>query len=329
MSSARPHKPPPQSPARGDIQPPPNPEEWETPTASPCCQFVQILLALANLQPPPSPLTGQTAARQRDRPWGFASCQQRLALIAPRVPERHFRSYFLCRYSAHPPLPMALPQEVPTAKRRLFLQNRVRSAFCSQSLCNLRVPFDFDLKEIKTLARVSQAARFPSMENCPKLCPSVMFWFRAASEPTAIAAAVEKPEPNKPAWGTPSTLTCSLPALHSIVFSTFGSTGFCFFFLSDFLILTFRAADTGIKGVTWAPLCQLRDPAHLQQQTLFWNSQHHPDTTWTPPGYHLDVIQTPYGHQPAMKLIGMKTCIWDWAPNPERSTQICFAQAAH
>lgn len=163
------------------------------------------------------------------------------------------------------------------------------------------------------------------MEDCPKLCPSVTFWFRAGSEPMAITEAAEKPEPNKPAWGTPSTLTCSLPALHSTVFNTFGSLGF-FFFLPDFLILTFHAVDTGIKGVTWALLCQLRDPAHLQQQTLSWNPQHHPDTTWTPPGHHPDTIWAPSGHQPAMKLIRMKTCIWDWAPSPERSAQICFAK---
>lgn len=99
-----------------------------------------------------------------------------------------------------------------------------------------------------------------------------------------------------------------------------------FFFLPDFLILTFHAVDTGIKGVTWALLCQLRDPAHLQQQTLSWNPQHHPDTTWTPPGHHPDTIWAPSGHQPAMKLIRMKTCIWDWAPSPERSAQICFAK---
>lgn len=188
-------------------------------------------------------------------------------------------------------------------------------------------PLRFCFKGNQSMGRVSQAARFRSMEDCPKLCPSVMFWFRAGSEPTAITAAAEKSEPNKPAWGTPSTLTCSLPALCSIVFSTFGSPGF--FFLSDFLILTFHAADTGIKGVTWAPLCQLRfspSPAANPLLELTAPSRHHLDTTWTPSGHHLDTIWTPSGHQPAMKLIGMKTCIWDWAPTPERSTQICFAK---
>lgn len=104
-------------------------------------------------QPPATSIATHrwNAARQRDRLLSFASCRQRLALIAPCVPERHFRGYFLCRYLAHPPFPTALPQEVPTAERCLFLQN-LCSAFCSQPLCNLRVPFSFDLKGIKAPA---------------------------------------------------------------------------------------------------------------------------------------------------------------------------------